>query len=143
MRLQDLVSMVFSNLWRRKLRTSLTILAVVIGATLVALMVSLGSGLQAFIVEQFGLMMPQDAITVSTGDNLFARQGSGSPHEITSTEAEIIKPLTKQDIEKIRGIDGVAQVVYNISVPALHVSPRIVIRSTRSLLIRPLITRLG
>jgi len=55
MRLNDIISMALANLWRRKLRTALTILAVVIGATLVALMVSIGSGLQGFIVGQFGM----------------------------------------------------------------------------------------
>ncbi len=116
--------MAFSNLWRRKMRTSLTILAVVIGATLIALMVSLGSGLRAFIVGQFGLMTPQDAMIVSTIDRLVFRQGAGSPHEITSTEAKIIRPFTKEDMDKIRAIDGVARVDYNISVPALYVSPQ-------------------
>ena len=122
MRLNDLIGMAFSNLWRRKLRTSLTILAVVIGATLVALMVSLGSGLQGFVVDQFGLMMPQDVVNVSTTERLFATQG-GPPHEITSREVEIPRPFTGEDMARIRAIEGVERVDFSISVSTLYVSP--------------------
>jgi len=69
MKLSDLIRIAFSNLWRRKLRTFLTILAVVIGATLVTLMVSLGAGLQFFIVDQLGLMTPQNALFVSSSQS--------------------------------------------------------------------------
>ncbi len=122
MRLRDLIGMAFSNLWRRKLRTSLTILAVVIGATLVALMVSLGAGLQSFIVDQFGLMVPQDVVLVSTTESLFAAQG-GSPHEIASGELEIPQPFTGEDMDRIRAIEGVERVDFSIMAPALYVSP--------------------
>jgi putative ABC transport system permease protein len=114
--------MAFSNLWRRKLRTTLTILAVVIGATLVALMVSLGTGLKGFVVDQFGLMVPQNVVNVSTTERLFATQG-GPPHEITSREVEIPRPFTGEDVARIRAIEGVERVDYGMSVPAIYVSP--------------------
>ncbi len=123
MRLSDLIGMAFSNLWRRKLRTSLTILAVVIGATLVALMVSLGAGLQGFIVNQFGLMMPQNVVLVSTTESLFAAQQGGPPNEIVSREVEIPQPFTGEDVAEIRAIAGVERVDFSIIVPALYVSP--------------------
>lgn len=122
MRFLDLVTLAFSGLWRRKLRTSLTVLAVVIGATLVVLMVSLGNGLQGFIIDQFGLMVPQETLTVSTSDRLIFNQG-GPPHEVTSTEIEMVRPFTKEDMDKLRAIDGVERVDYFINVPALYVSP--------------------
>ncbi len=121
MRLTDLLGMALANLWRRKLRTFLTILAIVIGATLIALMVSLGYGLQGFIVNQFGLMVPKDAITVSSGRALFER--GGAPHEIQSTETQIIRPFTREDVARIQAIDGVAQVDPVIAVSALDISP--------------------
>jgi len=120
LRRRDLLGMAFSNLWRRKLRTTLTILAVVIGATLVALMVSLGAGLQGFITSQFQLMVPQDALFVSTGEIPFTN-GGGPPHEITSTEAEIAQPFTREDMDRIRAIEGVERVDYAIDVDALYV----------------------
>ena len=124
MRFSDLIGIAFSNLWRRKLRTSLTILAVVIGATLVALMVSLGVGLQKFIVDQFGLMMPQDIVIVSTiSGSPFTSQG-GPPHEVVSTEVEIPRPFTGEDMAKIRAIEGVERVDFAITAPTLYVSPQ-------------------
>ena len=42
MRFSDYLRMAMSNLWKRKLRTTLTIFAVVIGAILIALMVREG-----------------------------------------------------------------------------------------------------
>ena len=83
MRLSDLIRIAFSNLWRRKLRTFLTVLAVVIGATLVTLTVSLGAGLQSFIVDQFGLLMPQDALFVSSSQSFLDSQGN-PPQEINN-----------------------------------------------------------
>lgn len=42
----DLISMSVRNLWRRKLRTALTILGVVIGACSIILMLSLGLAME-------------------------------------------------------------------------------------------------
>ena len=123
MRLSDLIGMAFSNLWRRKLRTTLTIMAVVIGATLVALMVSLGAGLQGFIVNQFGLMVPQDVVNISTTERFFAAQ-RGSPSEIVSREVEIPLPFTGEDMARIGAIEGVERIDYGISVSTLYVSPQ-------------------
>ena len=123
MRFTDLLSMAFYNLWRRKLRTSLTVLAVVIGATLVALMVSIGSGLQSFIVGQFGEIVPQDAVIVSSIKDVFQRQDN-SPHEITSTNLTASNPFTYDDLQKIKAIPGVVQVDYNVSVSARYIQPQ-------------------
>jgi len=121
LKFSDFVKMAFSNLWRRKLRTSLTVLAIVIGATLVALMVSLGHGLESFIVDQFGLMVSQETITVSKSDD-FGFSGGG-PHEIDSSEIEIPSPFTKAEVDGIRVIEGVEKVDPYIIVSALAISP--------------------
>ncbi len=42
----DLITMSFRNLWRRKLRTMLTVLGVVIGAASIIIMISLGLGMK-------------------------------------------------------------------------------------------------
>ena len=120
MRLSDLIRIAFSNLWRRKLRTFLTVLAVVIGATLVTLTVSLGAGLQSFIVDQFGLLMPQDALFVSSSQSFFDAQGN-RPQEINITDIE--EPFQKEDLESIRAIDGVERIDFSINVPAIYISP--------------------
>lgn len=48
----DLILMGIKNLWRRKLRTSLTIIGVVIGTSAIIVMLSLGFGLTEFFQEQ-------------------------------------------------------------------------------------------
>ena len=45
MRFIDLLRMSVSNLWRRKLRTFLTVLGVIIGTASIVVMISLGLGL--------------------------------------------------------------------------------------------------
>jgi len=52
MKFKDLFSMCFHNLFRRKLRTALTVIGVVIGTCSIVLMVSLGVGLDKSYSEQ-------------------------------------------------------------------------------------------
>ena len=53
MRFFDLLVMSVNNLRRRKLRTSLTVLGVIIGTASIVVMVSLGIGLKELTVEQY------------------------------------------------------------------------------------------
>ena len=58
MKFSDLLRMSGSNLLRRKLRTALTVLGVVIGTASIVVMISLGLGLQKSSleqIEQYGL----------------------------------------------------------------------------------------
>jgi ABC-type antimicrobial peptide transport system permease subunit len=52
MRFLDIIAMSASNLWRRKLRTFLTVLGVMIGTASIVVMVSLGIGLKAAVMEE-------------------------------------------------------------------------------------------
>ncbi len=53
MKLLDLLRMSSSNLWKRKVRTILTVLGVVIGVASIVVMVSLGLGLSRSMLEQY------------------------------------------------------------------------------------------
>lgn len=53
MRFYDLLSMSVNSLLRRKLRTFLTVLGVVIGTASIVVMISLGIGLNKFTMEQY------------------------------------------------------------------------------------------
>lgn len=53
MRFSDLLSMSVNNLLRRKLRTFLTVLGVIIGTASIVVMISLGIGLKEFTMEQY------------------------------------------------------------------------------------------
>ena len=48
----DLLRMSLSSLWRRKLRTVLTVLGVVVGTASIVVMISLGLGLNKASMEQ-------------------------------------------------------------------------------------------
>jgi putative ABC transport system permease protein len=115
--------MAFSGLWRRKLRTSLTVLAVVIGATLVALVIALGSGLQSFVVGQFGLSFPETAVLASSNSDLNVFGGGDGPEEISTSETEIIEPFSAAGLEALRAIPGVERVDYLANVSARYVQP--------------------
>lgn len=52
MKFLDILGMSVSNLWRRKLRTFLTVLGVVIGTTSVVVMMSLGVGLKSSLMSE-------------------------------------------------------------------------------------------
>ena len=53
MRFLDLLGMSVNNLFRRKLRTFLTVLGVIIGTASIVVMISLGIGLNQFTMEQY------------------------------------------------------------------------------------------
>lgn len=52
MRISDILGMSLTNLWRRKMRTVLTVLGVIIGTASIVVMLSLGIGLKQAIMEQ-------------------------------------------------------------------------------------------
>ena len=56
MSVQDLLKMSLSSLWRRKLRTVLTILGVIIGTASIVVMISLGLGLKKASMDQIESM---------------------------------------------------------------------------------------
>lgn len=56
MRFSDLLTMSVNNLFRRKLRTFLTVLGVVIGTASIVVMVSIGIGLKEFTIKQYSFL---------------------------------------------------------------------------------------
>jgi len=65
---KDLFRMSLSSLWRRKLRTILTMLGVVVGTASIVVMISLGLGLQRANLEQIEQYGGLTTITVYGGD---------------------------------------------------------------------------
>lgn len=65
----DLMAMSLGNLWRRKLRTLLTVLGVLIGTASVVAMISLALGMKKQMMEEFSSMGSATQISVrSSGD---------------------------------------------------------------------------
>lgn len=63
----DLLLMSMSNLWKRKLRTVLTVLGVVIGITSIVVMVALGNGLKESMLENYQNYSSMTQIQVNEG----------------------------------------------------------------------------
>ena len=64
----DIIRMSSSKLRRRKLRTFLTVLGVMIGTTSIVVMISLGLGLQASMYEELEMMGGLNTISVTGAD---------------------------------------------------------------------------
>ena len=70
----DLLRMSINNLKRRKLRTFLTVLGVMIGTTSIVVMISLGLGLQQAMlqeIENAGGMNTIHVTGIASGESLF------------------------------------------------------------------------
>lgn len=117
----DLVRTAASNTFRSKLRTTLTVLALVIGAATLALTTALGAGVSDYVTKQVTSLGASDVLLVSkagatststsgTGPQKYdpntstASNGAGNP--LTGSSGS----LTEADIEALRGIPGLSDV---------------------------------
>ena len=119
MRWSDLLRMSASSLKRRKLRTFLTVLGVVIGTASIVVMISLGLGLQQAMYEQVEQSGGTRSITVTgkqSGGMVYYSYGmSGMETE------ESDKYITDEAIEELRALEHVesAEPVLNVQGLAL------------------------
>lgn len=67
MKIFDLLLMSMSNLWKRKLRTILTVLGVVIGITSIVVMVALGNGLKQSMLDNYQNYSSMTQIRIYSG----------------------------------------------------------------------------
>lgn len=91
----DLIGIGIKNLWRRKLRTSLTILGVVIGASAIIIMMSLGLGLEKTFTEQ--LMGMEDLTSVEVRAP-FNHSETGA---VSRSKAIVLDDKSIKEIKKI------------------------------------------
>lgn len=92
MRFLDLLIMSVNNLRRRKLRTALTVLGVVIGTASIVVMVSLGIGLNEIQMEQIEAQGSLTAIEVRADSR--SVQGDGAePNYMTDDTLELFRTL--------------------------------------------------
>ena len=111
MRFIDLLRMSVSNLWRRKLRTFLTVLGVIIGTASIVVMVSLGLGLTKSTMEQIEQSGGLTTITVRQGN------GYGVTMDKESDDPNAGK-ITDSTAEQVMGIEHVV-----IASPVLTMYP--------------------
>ncbi|MFA5889825.1 MAG: ABC transporter permease [Actinomycetota bacterium] len=112
MRFPDYFAVALKNLWRRKLRSSLTISAVVIGAMSVIVMLSLVLGAKRVFVQQLNSMNALSLVTVSgdpnaEGGDLFSGGQSAD---------ESAKRMDEAALKDLAGIDHVKALTPTVSV---------------------------
>lgn len=116
MRSSDIVRAASHNAFRSKLRTSLTVLSLFVGAFTLTLTTALGAGVNDYVERQVATLSSGDILLVSpaastdTGDGPTewdpdGRQQAGSAAPLTSGTL-----LNSDDIDALRAIDGVRRV---------------------------------
>ncbi len=103
MKFLDLLAMSVSNLKRRKLRTFLTVLGVIIGTASVVIMVSLGIGLNSLMIEQYASYGDMTMVTVYS--NSYYGGGGGETDESTFLTDEKLAEF--QRIDHVTGVSPV------------------------------------
>ena len=94
MRFLDLLTMSINNLRRRKVRTALTVLGVVIGTASVVVMVSLGIGLNALMMEMYSSYGSMTAIEIYNYGNNGNNGTNDNPLYLTD---DTVKHFTLSD----------------------------------------------
>ena len=106
MKIFDIIKMAFKNLWRRKGRTMLTVIGVVIGSCAVIVMISLGLGMNLAMDNMLASWGDLNAITIYNWSY-------GGEDDIT---------LDDTAIETIKSIENVSYVIPRLSVESSMVT---------------------
>lgn len=104
----DQVRTAFSNVGRRKLRSALASLGVVVGTVTIVLMVSLAAGVRRQINDQFA-SLGLDRLTVTS----FGGRGDFNPFGYMPRR----KPIMLQDVSQWRALPGVTSVTPEVNLP--------------------------
>lgn len=125
MKFQDLLLMSSSSLWKRKIRTILTVLGVVIGTASIVVMISLGLGLNKATLEEIEKNGGLTTITVYEPDTFqYYEDGSSSMStsiagtEDSSKDAEK-KRLTDELVEQLKQMEHVVTVSPVLEISAM------------------------
>jgi putative ABC transport system permease protein len=110
MTVNDQIRAAFSNVGRRKLRSALASLGVVVGTVTIVLMVSLAAGVRQQINRQFE-SLGLDRLTVYSGGG--GRRGDFNSFGSSSRK----KLITVEDVSKWKGLPGVVKVIPEINLP--------------------------
>jgi ABC-type antimicrobial peptide transport system permease subunit len=123
----DLIRMGLKNLFRRKLRTFLTTLGIIIGTISIVLMVSLGLGMQVNMEKHMSRISNINIITVypAGGNNHHRRFGGGMSIMESSSKNDNAGSANKKDtiensditaFKQIEGVEAVSPIIeHNVS----------------------------
>jgi putative ABC transport system permease protein len=116
MTFQDQIRTAVSNVGRRKLRSALASLGVVVGTLTIVIMVSLAAGVRQQINQQFA-SIGLDRLTVNPLGGRrggFGPPGFGGGFDFESSRKKII---TAQDVARWKQLPGVAQIIPEVNLP--------------------------
>lgn len=115
MRLWDLFKMARENLFRKKTRTALTILSIVIGTVSIVLMIALGIGIQDNVKQQFNSFGSLNVLQIS--------KGKEEAKTSRFFEDNTVRGLADSDLQLLESIDGVEAVAPTIQAQAKLFTP--------------------
>ena len=114
MKFLDLLRLSTSNLFKRKLRTALTILGVMIGVASIVVMVSLGLGLSRSVTEDAASYGSLNSVQVTDASNGYFYRGNAS-----QTDKDENKHLDDDAIAELEALPNVTRVVPMLSMDVL------------------------
>jgi putative ABC transport system permease protein len=119
MTISDQIRTAVSNVGRRKLRSALASLGVVVGTLTIVIMVSLASGVRQQINRQFA-SIGLDRLTVTPsggGRGGFGPPGFSPPGFNPASASSPKKIITAQDVSRWKQSPGVAQIIPEVNLP--------------------------
>ncbi|WP_380168413.1 ABC transporter permease [Jannaschia sp. R86511] len=129
MKRADVVGSAVRSTFRSRLRTSLTVIAIVIGAFTITITNGLGTGINAFISETVSAIGAENVLTVSrtpddtTQTDEGIREYDPATTLVTDTSGPpgpgsggTVEAITEDEIEQLRGLDDVESVERQVSV---------------------------
>ena len=116
MNILDILRMASSNLFRNKVRSLLTILAIFIGSFTIILNSGINYGVNSYVDSQVANVGGEGYLEVLKAeeglfDISFGGMGSGGPTEFDPNATPRIQAITNDDLKVLRSIDGVESAI--------------------------------
>lgn len=111
----DMISMAMRNLWKRKLRTFLTVLGVIIGTASIVVMVSIGIGMNEGYKAQIEEMGSLQVINVNApyegGGGRMAMSLNSASSSNRNKKSVVLDSKAIEEFKNIKGVEAVTPVV--------------------------------
>lgn len=112
MRFFDYITLAFRNIRRQKLRSCLTIFAVVIGVMSVTIMLALVTGAKGFFLDQVEANGTMQQVAISQKADLDNFEEAGNGGGCSGKDCIILNDEIKAKVEALPHVTGVARIVY-------------------------------
>lgn len=128
MKLFDILQTANSNMFRSKLRSFLTIIAIFIGAFTLTLTNGIGAGVASYIDEQLGNIGAKDMLIIQPKNSNPFGESTSTPQKyeegqsVTNTGGISMTLLNQNDLDKIRSTPGIVSADFDISVAPNFIS---------------------